>query len=238
MSMLSFLFPPVCPLCGKTLLKKNRKLCPECEKKNIFIKEPVCYSCGKQLASEETEYCSDCMKHPKNFKRGLGLCIYKEPVIHSLASIKYKNKREFSSYYLSEIRDRKLVQLKNLNLDLVIPVPLHPRKRRKRGFNQAEIFAEGIADMIGCSMENKLVLREKDTKPLKKMDPSQRKKTLLKAFHGNREVYEKTGRPKTVLVVDDIYTTGATSQGVTRSLKELGVRDVYIFCIAIGQGYS
>jgi len=236
--MLSFLFPPVCPLCGKTLLKKHAKLCSKCEKKNIFIQEPVCYSCGKQIESYEAEYCNDCIKHPKSFTKGMGLCIYREPVIQSLAAIKYKNKRVFAEYYLSEIQKRKRIQLKKIQPDLVIPVPLHASKRRKRGFNQAEIFAEGIADMIGCPMEKKLVLRKRDTKPLKKMDPLQRKRTLAKAFQGNQEIYEKTGRPKTVLVIDDIYTTGATSEGVTRALKKLGVSKVYIFCIAIGQGYS
>ena len=89
--MLSFLFPPICPLCAKELLDKGEHICKICSKKQIFIKEPTCYSCGKSMKNQEKEYCSDCRRHPKNFERGMGLCIYQKPVTDSLAAIKYKN---------------------------------------------------------------------------------------------------------------------------------------------------
>lgn len=236
--MLSFLFPPVCPLCGKTLLDKGQRVCDLCSKEKIFITGPVCYSCGKPLKKSETEYCDDCRKYPKNFNGSLGLCIYKDPVRKSLSAIKYKNKRIFAEYYLEEIRKRKLKQLKKLHADAIVPVPLYAKKRRKRGFNQAEIFAEGIGKMLGCPVEKNMVERKINTKPQKILDPQSRKKNLLKAFVGSREVYRKAGCPEKVLVVDDIYTTGATAQGVTAALKALGVKEVYIFCIAIGEGNS
>lgn len=146
--MLSFLFPPICPLCAKELLDKGEHICKICSKKQIFIKEPTCYSCGKSMKNQEKEYCSDCRRHPKNFERGMGLCIYQKPVTDSLAAIKYKNERKFAQYYLEEIRKRKYRELLRLKADAVIPVPIHKKKRRKRGFNQAEIFAKGIADML------------------------------------------------------------------------------------------
>lgn len=102
--MLSFLFPPICPLCAKELLDKGEHICKICSKKQIFIKEPTCYSCGKSMKNQEKEYCSDCRQHPKNFERGMGLCIYQKPVTDSLAAIKYKNERKFAQYYLEEIR--------------------------------------------------------------------------------------------------------------------------------------
>ena len=136
--MLSFLFPPICPLCAKELLDKGEHICKICSKKQIFIKEPTCYSCGKSMKNQEKEYCSDCRQHPKNFERGMGLCIYQKPVTDSLAAIKYKNERKFAQYYLEEIRKRKYRELLRLKADAVIPVPIHKKKRRKRGFNQAE----------------------------------------------------------------------------------------------------
>lgn len=95
--MLSFLFPPICPLCAKELLDKGEHICKICSKKQIFIKEPICYSCGKSMKNQEKEYCSDCRQHPKNFERGMGLCIYQKPVTDSLAAIKYKNERNLHS---------------------------------------------------------------------------------------------------------------------------------------------
>ena len=157
--MLSFLFPPICPLCAKELLDKGEHICKICSKKQIFIKEPTCYSCGKSMKNQEKEYCSDCRQHPKNFERGMGLCIYQKPVTDSLAAIKYKNERKFAQYYLEEIRKRKYRELLRLKADAVIPVPIHKKKRRKRGFNQAEIFAKGIAEMLNQPMYTKIVER-------------------------------------------------------------------------------
>lgn len=236
--MLSFLFPPICPLCAKELLDKGQHICKICSKKQIFIKEPTCYSCGKSMKNQEKEYCSDCRQHPKNFERGMGLCIYQKPVTDSLAAIKYKNERKFAQYYLDEIRKRKYRELLRLKADAVIPVPIHKKKRRKRGFNQAEIFAKGIAEMLDQPMYTKIVERIHDTKPQKQLSPGERKNNLKKAFRGNLKEYQKAGMPKRVLVIDDIYTTGSTAEAVTTALKQLGVQEVYVFCIAIGKGFS
>lgn len=190
------------------------------------------------MKDHEKEYCSDCRQHPKNFERGMGLCIYQKPVTGSLAAIKYKNQRRFAKYYLEEIRKRKYKELMQLRVDAVIPVPIHRKKRRKRGFNQAEIFAKGIAEMLNRPMYTKIIERVHDTKPQKQLNPGERKKNLKKAFCGNYKEYQKAGKPKRVLLVDDIYTTGSTAQAVTAALKQLGVREVYVFCIAIGKGFS
>lgn len=121
------------------------------------------------------EYCSDCRQHPKNFERGMGLCIYQKPVTNSLAAIKYKNERKFAKYYLEEIQKRKYRDLLQLKIDVIIPVPIHRKKRRKRGFNQAEIFANGIAEMLNKPMYTKIVERIHDTKPQKQLNPGERK---------------------------------------------------------------
>lgn len=236
--MLSFLYPPVCPLCGKVLLDQGERVCKKCEKKIQFLEEPTCYSCGKSISDAALEFCEDCREHPKDFKRGMGLCIYQKPVTDSLAAIKYKNKRIFAKYYLEEIRRRKGKQLQRIQPDLILPVPIHPKKRRRRGFNQAELFANGIGQMIGRPVCCHLVSRVHETKPQKQLNPDQRRKNLEHAFQGNDKLYRKLNCPKKILVVDDIYTTGATAQAVTKTLKHLGVREVYIFCVAIGRGFS
>ena len=233
--MLSFLFPPICPLCAKELLDKGEHICKSCSKKQIFIKEPTCYSCGKPMKNHEKEYCSDCRQHPKNFERGMGLCIYQKPVTNSLAAIKYKNERKFAKYYLEEIQKRKYRDLLQLKIDVIIPVPIHRKKRRKRGFNQAEIFANGIAEMLNKPMYTKIVERIHDTKLQKQLNKEERIRNIQGAY------YLKNGKKlknKNVLVLDDIYTTGSTAEAVTVALKQLGIREVYVFCIAIGKGFS
>lgn len=236
--MLTFLFPRRCSLCGTLLNQSETYLCKACRKEDIFLKEPTCFSCGKSLESEEDEICSDCQKSPKNFKRGMGLCAYQGKVRQSLLAIKYKNQKDPIEFFVAETIKRKGKQLKNLNADLVIPVPLHPRKKRQRGFNQAELFAGGIATAIGVPFSEKLVKRTVYTTPQKKLDSKERKKNLHSAFAGDRRRYQSLGRPRRILVIDDIYTTGATAEGVTKALLDLGAVEVYVFCIAIGKGFS
>ena len=232
---LDYLYPPRCPVCGEI---SSDGICPVCTKKLFFVKEHYCMKCGKPLEAAEAEYCRDCRQHPKNFERGMGLCIYQKPVTNSLAAIKYKNERKFAKYYLEEIQKRKYRDLLQLKIDVIIPVPIHRKKRRKRGFNQAEIFANGIAEMLNKPMYTKIVERIHDTKPQKQLNPGERKSNLKKAFRGNLKEYQRAGMPKRVLLVDDIYTTGSTAEAVTVALKQLGIREVYVFCIAIGKGFS
>ena len=71
------------------------------------------------MKNHEKEYCSDCRQHPKNFERGMGLCIYQKPVTNSLAAIKYKNERKFAKYYLEEIQKRKYRDLLQLKIDVL-----------------------------------------------------------------------------------------------------------------------
>lgn len=236
--MLSFLYPSICPLCQKEILEKGQDLCEKCRKKDIFLHEPLCCCCGKPLDHDDEEYCQDCRKYPRKFVRNIGLCAYEEPVRSSLSAIKYKNKREYADFYLKEMRRRRARQLKRIHPDVVVPVPMHSRKYRKRGFNQAEIFARGIAEIIGCPMEPRLVKRIHDTKPQKNLNPVQRKKNLSRAFRGEEKIYQKAGFPTRILIVDDIYTTGATAEGVARALLQLGAEEIYVCCIAVGKGFS
>ena len=112
--MLSFLYPPVCPLCQKEILEKGQNLCKKCREKDIFLHEPLCFCCGKPLDHKEEEYCQDCRKHPKKFIRNIGLCVYEEPVKSSLSAVKYKNKREYAGFYIEEMKRRRGRQLKSI----------------------------------------------------------------------------------------------------------------------------
>ena len=226
--MLSFLFPPICPLCAKELLDKGEHICKSCSKKQIFIKEPTCYSCGKPMKNHEKEYCSDCRQHPKNFERGMGLCIYQKPVTNSLAAIKYKNERKFAKYYLEEIQKRKYRDLLQLKIDVIIPVPIHRKKRRKRGFNQAEEFGKRLSHYLEIPMNSSLLIRSKKTVPQKDLGPALRLKNLEQAFSCRKLPY----RMKKVLLIDDIYTTGSTAEACSRALKKAGAEQVFLLVIA------
>lgn len=114
-----------------------------------------------------------------------------------------------------------------------MPVPLHPSRKRKRGYNQAQILAEEIGKILEIPVDSKSLIRTRKTSPQKKLGHKERKKNLKHAF----AVKHTFQTVKRVLLVDDIYTTGNTIDAVSNVLKQKGVENVYFLTISIGQGY-
>ena len=117
---------------------------------------------------------------------------------------------------------------------MLVPVPISEKRRRYRGFNQAEILAEGLAKELGLSMA-KLVKRVRNTMPQSGLSPKERKQNLAASLAWDEKEEERFKElPKTVAVVDDIFTTGATMEACTEVLKAHGVTSVYGICVCIG----
>ena len=114
-----------------------------------------------------------------------------------------------------------------------MPVPLHFRRKRKRGYNQARILAELIGTGTGIAVDSRHLIRRKYTNPQKILGHRQRKKNLKNAFAVKKDFVPV----KTVLLIDDIYTTGSTIDAAAYVLKQRGVVNVYFLTISIGQGY-
>lgn len=117
--------------------------------------------------------------------------------------------------------------------EVIIPVPIHARKLRERGFNQAELLAQDMSGMLGIAMDTGILKRSRYTRPQKELDDNQRIKNLENAFIIDKNVVQY----KRVLLVDDIYTTGATIDSCAKALKEKGVEEVFVVCLCIGQGF-
>lgn len=114
-----------------------------------------------------------------------------------------------------------------------MPVPLHKKRRRKRGYNQAGVLGRRLGRLLGIRVDDKSLLRRVYTDPQKKLGRLERKKNLRNAF-----ALKESFKPvPVVLLVDDIYTTGNTIDAVSEVLKKKGVEKVYFLTISIGQGY-
>ena len=117
--------------------------------------------------------------------------------------------------------------------DLIMPIPVHRKRMKKRGYNQAQILAEEIGKTLGILVDTENLARWKDTDPQKMLGTQARKRNLMGAF-----AVRKSFLPvPCVLLVDDIYTTGNTIDAAARILKKCGVEKVYFLTISIGQGY-
>ncbi len=230
-SIKELLWPNVCPFCGKA---SAEGICPACRERTypLVIREPKCMKCGKPVRREEQEYCYDCTRMRHAYDRGIALWVHKEPVSTSIYQFKYHNQRFYARHYALEAARYRAV-IRKWSPDVIIPVPLHFRRRRKRGYNQSEVFAEEVGKLLSVPVRPDAVKRIRNTTPQKVLGGRERRKNLEEAFVAAPWV----GRYYGALVVDDIYTTGNTVDAVAKILKRAGVRKVYFLTISIGQGY-
>ncbi|MEG0565580.1 MAG: phosphoribosyltransferase family protein, partial [Hungatella sp.] len=116
--------------------------------------------------------------------------------------------------------------------DALVPVPIHASRRRRRGFNQAELLAYGIGGKLGIAVYPEMLIRDKKTMPQKKLNPQERLLNLEQAFAAG----VADPAVESVILVDDIYTTGSTIEACTRTLRKMGIKKVYFLTICIGGG--
>ena len=230
--MTDILFPRRCPVCGDIVLPKGSLICPGCMAKLSWVRRPVCKKCGKEVADGTIEYCYDCTRHKRSFDYGLSLINYDDTASRSMARIKYNNRREYLDFY-SEAMVRKMgKRIQSMNGDVLVPVPVHPSRRRERGFNQAEELAVRLSGPLGIPVNTAILKRERKTAPQKSLDSSGRLKNLEQAFSASA----LPPGIKNIILVDDIYTTGSTVEACTRVLRKAGAENVYFVTIFIGHG--
>ena len=147
--ILDILYPRRCPVCGDITGGSGRMICPDCLHKLSFVRSPVCKKCGKEIEDGSLEFCPDCMRHPRTFEYGIALLNYDETARHSMAQIKYNNKREYLDFYGTALAARYGRTIRRMQADALVPVPVHATRKKTRGFNQAEILARVIGKKLG-----------------------------------------------------------------------------------------
>ncbi len=228
--LLRLLYPHVCPFCGRVTAED---ICNECREKLYYIEEPRCMRCSKPIRSKEQEYCYDCERHTRVYERGYALWVHKGDVQRAIYQFKYHNRRIYSRFFGKELLSRYGQAVKKWDITTIIPIPLSRKRRRIRGFNQAELLARELGRGLGIPVDAKNLVRVRDTRPQKKMDAKERSLNLKRAFAWRG----KGGIFGNILLIDDIYTTGSTIDAAARVLKENGAGKIYFLTISIGQGY-
>ena len=234
-AVISVFFPRHCPVCEGIVMPRGELICSQCAKELSPVSQPLCLRCGKELESDQMEYCYDCSRHQRSFERNFALLNYDDKARNSMVAIKYKNRREYLDFYGKAICVRYGRQLHWIRPEIIVPVPVHPSRKRIRGFNQAEVLAEIIGDELGIPVCPDVLRRSKKTAPQKELNPVERLRNLEQACVPGKLPEKKNGKIETVLVVDDIYTTGSTLEACTRVLKRMGVKKVYGVTICIGE---
>lgn len=229
--LITWVYPPVCPACEK-VLDKGKIICSECRGKLQIINGPRCGKCGKPLTDSGKIYCSDCKKIKHYYDRARSVFEYTGEIKLVLYRFKYGNSREYGEFFARIAKDLLEKKIREWNVQVIIPVPMFKKKEIKRGYNQAEVFGKALSRETGIMLDNKSIIRKKPTVPQKKLSNEMRKINLQKAFSVDKE---RCRRYKTVLLVDDIYTTGSTFDACARILKAAGVEKVYCLSVAVGR---
>ena len=227
--MVELLFPRRCPVCEDIVEPKGKLICRECEEKIHFISEPVCKICGREILSHEEELCGNCKRHRFSFEYGLSLMSYSDVAARSITRIKYTGAKEYLDYYGKKAVDYYGERIRSMEVDAIVPIPVHKSRLKIRGYNQALVLAEIMGRELGIPVLGDVLLRRKKTAASKELNAAERLKNLSSAFFAENI----PGDMRSVLIVDDIFTTGATLEAASRCLKKAGVEKVYCFALAI-----
>lgn len=228
--IIQLLFPLRCPVCDRIVRPSGEKICTECMGKLKLLTPPWCMQCGKKLA-EEGEFCKDCQKKKHEFVRGRALYEYQSAAA-SIYRFKYGKRQEYADFFGEEIVRYLGDFIREVEPDALVPIPLHRKRLEKRGYNQAALLAEAVGRYSGVPVNSKILVRVKNTTPLKLQNPSERQNNLKKAFN----IGENDVKLNTTVIIDDIYTTGSTIDEAARVLKAAGVQKTYFIALACGAG--
>ena len=227
--LLDFALPPRCPGCGAVTDEPHR-FCLGCWTKLVFLGSPCCARCGLPFdyGADEELLCGRCIADPPAFARMRAAVAYDDIPRKVALKLKYGG-RPGVAETMARLMARHLDGL--ADDALVAPVPLHRWRIWRRGYNQAALLAAALARRGGFEARLDLVERVKATPPLKGMGPKERRETVRGAFRvAGRHKAALKGRP--VLLVDDVYTSGATADGCARVLRRAGAAEVSVLCWA------
>ncbi len=224
-----FLFPRRCPVCDKIAKPFGSLCCTVCRKRLLYIGQEYCMKCGKGLSDKEEAYCNHCRNYALPFVRGRSLYRY-ESVAGSIFRFKYQERQEYADFFGEELYRHFANDIKQMRADAMIPVPLHEKRLRERGYNQSALLARVLSKKCGVPCKENFVIRQKNTVSQKKLNYAERQNNLKKAF----KLYGNDVKLNVVIIIDDIYTTGSTVGALSEVLLEGGVKEVYVLTLASG----
>jgi ComF family protein len=219
---INLVFPPVCVHCGKV----GALICEECLAMVAWVEAPVCAKCGRPV-SRPIQQCAVCRKRPLPLKQIRAALLFKTVVPGMIHHLKYRN-----AFALAEPLGDLMVQAWprwQTHTDLILPIPLHAKRRKKRGYNQSELLVNQLCLSLSITTETRLLQRTRHTPPQVGLNAVDRQTNVKGAFSVTDP--EKV-KGREILLVDDVFTTGATLKAAADALTSAGAKSVSAYCLA------
>jgi ComF family protein len=231
---LGFLYPEICQLCGEQrATAREGYLCGRCWSHVRFIKPPFCERCGLPFAGDLTTpfECANCREMELHFSAARSAVVAHGAVREIIHRYKYQRALWFEPFLAGLLLREAVPGLRGQDRDLIVPVPLHPLKQREREFNQAERLAVHLGAAAHIRVNKKLLRRVVCTSTQTRLTRPQRAANMRGAF-AMRAGAQLDG--ERVILVDDVFTTGATTSACAQTLLAAGAADVCVWTVARG----
>ncbi|MBI5585880.1 MAG: ComF family protein [Deltaproteobacteria bacterium] len=224
----ALIFPLRCPFCGVQVSGGQKPgWCPECREGIRWLTAPCCSLCGHPYPQGGGDHlCERCLREPPYFDRARSLVVYQGPVARAIQRFKYQKDFLLTA---SLARLAEHYPWEKEWFDVLIPVPLHLKRLRERGFNQVVLLSRACRDLPSKKLKPRALRRIRPTASQIHLTPAERLKNVAGAFQVSRPG-EVAG--KEIMLIDDVYTTGATVNECARTLKKAGAERVTVFTLA------
>ncbi len=215
-----------CDVCGGELAFESRyNLCSKCAEELEFNDGKICLTCGTPIYNE-ADYCLRCSKEINLFKLNRSPLVYEGLAKKTVLGFKYGEKRYLAKFLAKLMTDEFIKQ--NLSADVIEFVPMTKKEKRKRGYNQAELLAIEVGANLKIELSRSLE-KIKETPEQKKLTAKERAENLKSVFG----ISSQAVKGKDVLLIDDIFTTGATANECTKQLLKAGAKSVTVLTAAV-----
>jgi len=232
-SLSALLFPPICSFCDALGTEEPLALCGSCRAALKWVSPPFCAHCGRPLPGPSLEgitYCGRCLSDPPPYTRARYAVFYEGELREGLLRFKYGAELHAGaalSVLLIEAF-RKYWRIEDFHL--IVPIPVHRKRLVKRGFNQALLLAKKLSRATGIPVGPRTLVKTRDTRPQVGLSLKERKVNLRKSFGIART---QDVRDRSILVVDDVATTGTTLAEASRTILDAGAQSVQALALAL-----
>ena len=227
--VLALVFPTTCAACAEPMdHPRSGPLCARCWGALPRHASGVC-ACGVPLLSPPAAVCGRCRRGLSPFARGASLGPYDGALRVVIQELKYRGRQRAATQLAQRLDRERAVQDVLAGADVLVPVPLHPRRRRERGFNQAELLAAELGRRTGLPVSSGALVRRTDTASQAGLTAARRRANVTGAF-AVRHRSRVAGR--VIVLIDDVYTTGATARACAAALRAAGAGEVRLVTVA------